>query len=389
MSHFLTQPVTLDAGFPGGNLLVDAAQGDTFTVRQDLRDTQGHWFYWYFRVLGGNGRRLTFEFNDRNAIGVHGPAVSHDAGQTWAWAGAEAVTATTFSYDMPADASDVRFAMGVPYVRSDLDRWLNRHDAHGGLRMETLCESRSGHEVPLLSIGPGGAEHGVVLTCRHHCCEAMASYVLEGVMDQILADPWWAEHAHVRVIPLVDYDGVQAGDQGKNRSPHDHNRDYNERPIYPETRAIRELVQAWPGGRPDVWLDLHCPWIRGTDCNQMIYQVGSRHPGVWSAQQRFGQLLQRAQHNATLPYHAQDDLPYGQLWNVDDNENGFCKSTRWAAEQAGIGLASTLEIPYADVHGQQILPDTARELGRNTTHALAAYLQSLPQHTTAQAGPTG
>ena len=40
------------------------------------------------------------------------------------------------------------------------------------------------------------------------------------------------------VVPFVDYDGVIDGEQGKFRFPHDHNRDYMDNPIYPETRAV-------------------------------------------------------------------------------------------------------------------------------------------------------
>ena len=39
----------------------------------------------------------------------------------------------------------------------------------------------------------------------------------------------------VYVIPFVDIDGVENGDQGK-QAPHDHNRDYINSPIYPETK---------------------------------------------------------------------------------------------------------------------------------------------------------
>jgi hypothetical protein len=58
----------------------------------------------------------------------------------------------------------------------------------------------------------------------------MASYSLEGLMEGILAGDdvgrWLAGHVEFLVVPFVDKDGVEEGDQGKNRRPHDHNRDY-------------------------------------------------------------------------------------------------------------------------------------------------------------------
>ena len=48
--------LTVDSDFPGGNLLVEKIEGDTVLVRQDVRDTQGTWFWWHFRVRGAAGR---------------------------------------------------------------------------------------------------------------------------------------------------------------------------------------------------------------------------------------------------------------------------------------------------------------------------------------------
>ena len=52
----------VDAGFPGGNVIVDKIDGDAVSLHQDLRDTAGDWFYWQFRVRGAEGRTLTFQF---------------------------------------------------------------------------------------------------------------------------------------------------------------------------------------------------------------------------------------------------------------------------------------------------------------------------------------
>ena len=40
--------ICVDANFPGGNIVVDSIAGDLVTLRPDLRDTEGDWFYWYF-----------------------------------------------------------------------------------------------------------------------------------------------------------------------------------------------------------------------------------------------------------------------------------------------------------------------------------------------------
>ena len=49
---------TIDTEIPAGNAIVNSIEGDTVSIRQDLRDTKGEWFYWAFRVKGAAGRTV-------------------------------------------------------------------------------------------------------------------------------------------------------------------------------------------------------------------------------------------------------------------------------------------------------------------------------------------
>ena len=82
-----TSSFTIDADFPGGNIVVDRLLPDGAELHPDLRDTEGGWFYWCFRVCGAAGLTLSFRFTAQDPIGVRGPAVSLDAGITWNWLG--------------------------------------------------------------------------------------------------------------------------------------------------------------------------------------------------------------------------------------------------------------------------------------------------------------
>ena len=66
------QPV-IDAGIPAGNIVFEKMSNDTVYVHQDLRDTEGDWFYWAFRARGFQGRTVTFVFTKSVAVGVRGP----------------------------------------------------------------------------------------------------------------------------------------------------------------------------------------------------------------------------------------------------------------------------------------------------------------------------
>ena len=367
----------VDSDFPGGNIILDRIEGDDIYLHQDLRDTEGDWFYWYFRVAGAAGRGLTVYFTKTNVIGTRGPAVSVDGGESWAWLGPEAVDGQTFTCAVPEDAEEVRFCFGIPYLESHLRRFLAKHEADARLRAETLCVSPNGRPVELLLVGnlDGEPQHRVLLTCRHHCCEMAASYELEGVLEAVLADEWMLENVEFLVAPFMDKDGVEDGDQGKNRKPWDHNRDYGGESIYPEVAALREFVPEWTEGKLRVALDLHCPYIRGGN-NETIYFVGVPDQQVWANVLEFCEILAKVQ-TGPLEYRVEDNLPFGQGWNTAPTDSERVSSARWMSSLPGVKVAATVEFPYANAREHDVTPDRARAFGGDLAVAIREYLKGL------------
>ncbi|MBM4034814.1 MAG: peptidase M14 [Planctomycetes bacterium] len=371
--------ITVDSAFPGGNAVIEKVEGDEVVLHQDLRDTAGHWFWWHFRVRGAPGRTLTFRFTNGNVIGVRGPAVSTDGGKKWSWLGAAAVKGQTFAYAFPPDASEVRFCFAIPYFEADLKAFLNRWLNHPHLKLLSLCRSRKGREVERLHVGrlEPSPDHRILLTARHHCCESLASFAMEGVIEAMLADTpdgrWFRQHVEAMLIPFTDKDGVEDGDQGKNRKPHDHNRDYAEDGIYPETRALRDLAPKWADGRLKLAFDIHCPHIRGAH-NEDIYIVGSEARAMWEQQCAFGKILEAAA-AGPLPYRAASNLPYGKAWNTKANYGAGRSFSRWAGELPGVRLVASFELPYANAGGQTVTAETARAFGHDLAKAIRRYLE--------------
>jgi hypothetical protein len=370
--------LVVDAEFLGGNVIVDKIEGDTVFVRQDLRDTVGDWFYWCFRVCGAAGRSLICQFTKGNVIGVRGAAVSLDRGETWAWLGTNTVQGSAFRYVVPAGREEVRFCFGIPYLESSLAAFLRRHETSPALRVETLCRSAKGRAIELVRVGQlsGNPAQKVLLTARHHACESLASYVLEGLLETVLRGNeedglWLREQVEFMVVPFMDKDGVEEGDQGKNRKPHDHNRDYVQK-IYPSVKALTERVPAWSAEKLRVALDLHCPWIRGSH-NEVIYFVGGPESGNWARVTRFARMLEAVQ-EGPLRYRASDNLPFGQGWNTGDKDQSLKSFAAWAVGLPGVRVASTIEIPYANAVGQEVNPTSARAFGRDLARALRRYL---------------
>jgi hypothetical protein len=365
-----------DCDFPGGNFILDKAEGDDVSFHQDLRETDGDWFYWYFRVRNAGGRTLTFHLTKGNHIGARGPAVSDDGGKTFRWLGLSAVKDGTFSYTFAADAADVRFSVAMPYQETNWKAFLQKIGNRPELKAEVLCKSPKGRDVEMLHVGKldGGAKHRVAITCRHHACEMMASFELEGILEGVLADDetgkWLRENVEFLILPFMDKDGVEDGLQGKNRKPHDPNRDYMGESIYPSVAAVKKLVPEWSGGKLRILLDLHCPYLKG-GANENIHLVGGPNPAIWERAQRFGEILQRVQ-RGPLVYRTQDNVAHGQTWNTlkEPRSVGI-----WAAELPGISFATSLEFPYANVRDKDVTPETARAFGHDVAAAFAEYLK--------------
>ena len=385
--------VTVDTSLPAGNVVVEGISGDTVRLRQDLRDTKGGWFYWAFRVKGAQGRTLKFSFTDKyggGPVGVRGPVVSTDGGKTFSYPLDGKSRPNGFTYTFGPNDAEVLFYECHPYVRANWDAFVAKHaDALGkAFVVETLCKSRTGADVPCARFGcigrdgarpsRGEPKYRFFVSARHHCSETMASWVLEGIGEAFLADDdlgrWLRANVELMMVPFTDYDGAQAGDQGKNRAPHDHNRDYTEF-IYPETKAITEWIGRHAGGKLDIFLDVHCPWIRGK-YNERLYTPW-KDPQIvpdMQAEHRYSQLLEALQ-CGTMRYRAADDLPFGVAWNKGVSYSQGWSSVIWACQKVkGLKVARTYEVPFANANGAVVTPETCRELGRDTAKVFKAFL---------------
>ncbi|MCL2743269.1 MAG: hypothetical protein FWE67_05400 [Planctomycetaceae bacterium] len=394
----------IDADFPGGNIVVKEIDGDNVRLDVDLRDTSekefgGKWFYWSFRIRGAEGRTLNFEFTPvlNGPIGARGPAISNDGGYTWRWlSDSPGFARTKFQYTFTADEKDVLFSTGMNYTEKNLKRFLEKHKGSANLKLETLCKSKKGRDVELLRIpGKGNAaDFKIALTARHHCCEMMANYVLEGIIETTLSDTddgkWLREHCDFFIVPFVDRDGVEDGDQGKNRKPHDHNRDYVQR-IYPEVKAITEQVPAWQNEKPILWVDLHCPMLRNgrndapldkvsEESLQLygtLHEAGTPLEECWKIQQRFSKILE-AEQKGTIPYKQAFILNYHSSRAQASARMGspnILSSCLWAATLPNIIFAATLETPYANASNAVVDADSGRALGRDFAHAIHLCLK--------------
>lgn len=358
----LVGSVSVHATFPGGNINVLKNEGGEVRLAPDLKG-DNPWFYWCFQAKAKSAGRVTFLLPEKVAgftnggIGKQGPAISTDGGNTWDWMGTKSVVENAFHYDFTDLGDEVRFAVTIPYTRTNLSRFVQSNNKNSHLKTSVLTKSRAGRQVDLLQIGKD--EKGrlkVLVTARHHAAETMASYVLEGFLAEAMADTEAGEAFRSRyvlyAVPLVDTDGVEEGDQGKNRKPHDHNRDYTKEGIYPEVQAIMKLGDEQ---KFQFAIDFHCPTLVMDD-HQVMYFVGARrHPRY-----NFENVAEFCKNmKSGLPSTA----PHGPLNWLRDEDDRSPKNSRYFGFQEQAIMSATLEFPFAPPNKKTDVA-SCREYGR-------------------------
>jgi hypothetical protein len=348
-------------------------------------------------VTGAGGRTLTFQFTNptqdpknenRSPLGTLGPAISTDRGATWKWAltpeqlkqKPKGKAPMSFTHAFAPGETETWFSFGMNYTTDNWLRLLSRlretAPAFAAVaRREVLCQTRKNRPVEKLIVEQPGKppRFRVFLTARHHACEMMASYVLEGIVEGVFADDpngrWLRENAGFFIIPFVDTDGVEDGDQGKMRRPRDHNTDYAPESVHRETAAIRDQLPKWCGaGALDVAMDFHCPYVR----DRKLYQMGSHTKEGWAGQQRFGKILEATSN--PFAYRQADDMAFGTGFNKPRDYTKSMRVREWAERVMKARLAACYEIPYALANDREVTPASAREFGRAIAASLAQYL---------------
>lgn len=340
--------------FTGGNIRVKEQSGNIIYLENELRDTEGDWFYWAFCVEDAQEQELTFHFQE-NRLGYYGPAVSHDL-KHWEWMGD--TEENSFTYRFAKGEQKVYFAHDMLYHPDRFEEFAARK----GLKLLTLCTSLKGRQTPYFEFGDG--EQRIILTARHHACEATGSYVLEGVLEELLENP--IENSRIFCVPFVDYDGVIDGDQGKNRRPHDQNRDYHPSAaaIYPETGKIREY--AYQNG-VDYAFDFHSPWHKGGVRSDHVYIVRNSLENVEKFE-TFGKLLEQNVTDKSMKYNREYDYPPMTGWNIPGAQFG---ANMW--KRPGCKLVISLETPYFGGENNQVSQERLLELGRCFARTFKKY----------------
>ena len=153
----------------------------------------------------------------------------------------------------------VHLAHSHPYTYTDLRNYIGELEKREGVRRfckrKVMWHTVAGNPVDVLSI-TGFAptpellqqRKGVVLTGRVHPGEASASWIMKGMIDFLVSDDPKAVHLRdklvIRIVPMLNPDGVVHGNSRCSLSGHDLNRRWGapSASIHPEVHHAKKML---------------------------------------------------------------------------------------------------------------------------------------------------
>lgn len=271
--------------FEGGSALVESIDQAARVIRlMPGGDPQRGWPCWWFLRVDGA------EKDERLMIDLGGsdrPARNNgkDTGQpldpkwtmpmkatfstdrtTWRHTAPRQREGNRSLYELTGTGGPLWIAWGPPFTPSDTETLIAQTEkVLPEAKGFELAKTREGRPVRGLRLGAmRKAPHGIWVQARQHAWESGASWVARGFTEWLASEDadarWLREHAEIVVVPIMDVDNVATGNGGKEANPHDHNRDWDDHPVYPEVAAAQRHLREWAdAGRLDVFLDLHNP----------------------------------------------------------------------------------------------------------------------------------
>lgn len=261
----------VSSDFPGGSAKVEKIDQQSRLVRISPAGTpdRGWVAWWYFKLEGiEKGETLTIDIGGGVWATPDRAAVSLDD-KTWAHTEPAKRSGSRAVYRVKVDATEAWFAWGPPFVLKHARELIDaaaKKSEH--VHPFELCKTKEGRSVPAMQISFPGAgpkdRLGIWVQARQHAWESGSGWVCRGFTDWLLSDDEHAaalrKKADVYVVPIMDVDNVETGNGGKNQKPHDHNRDWSDKPVWPEVRAAQErIAKLNAAGRFDLFIDLHNP----------------------------------------------------------------------------------------------------------------------------------
>ncbi len=367
--------------FPGGSAEVESIDQGKRSIRLMPSNHPGRGWrcWWYFRLEGlSAGETLSLDVGEAPWATPNQAAFSVDGRKTWGQTvpGKRQGERIVYQYTAGTDGPHW-FAWGPPFVLADAHQLIQQASKQGGGWAEPflLAKSREGHDVPSIRIREAkDPPIGIWIQARQHAWESGSSWVCRGFLEWLVSPGAAAlrQQAEIVVTPIMDVDNVELGAGGKNQQPWDHNRDWREKPHWPEVAAAQKGIRALrKEGKLQLFVDLHNPGAGARDAYFFITPrdlLSSKGLGNLNA------FLTDAKEKITgpIPFHGRS-IESGANY---DAKNWRYISKNWVsnlAHDSGV-VAVTLETGWNTPGSHS---DGYRAVGRQLGQAIGQYVQGL------------
>lgn len=230
----------------------------------------------HFVVHGEPGTALTLEFVNLDNVWNGQPgsvanelkavAISDDGGKNWKTVSTDRLEGNRVQLRVTLTSPTLHVARMQPYRLSDLERLMTSIRGNRLVKIETIGKTAGGRDLEIVRIGNEKAPHRVFLRARAHPWEAGSSWVMQGLIERLLAgDEETAKFLRaysVSVLPLANKDGVARGGTRFNLRGKDLNRNWDkpaDPAISPENAALEKWLEREiaAGRKPDLAMELH------------------------------------------------------------------------------------------------------------------------------------
>ncbi len=262
-----SEVATIHADFPGaraGDCTIQAPDRFSLTISPERAPPINSSPWYAFRLDRLQPVPVTVELRYLSGSHRYAPKLSVD-GNDWQTVPAHAVETGLDDgggfarFEVPAGIAWVAAQALISSVerRAWLDDFAKRHE----LAVRTIGHSHDGAQIAVLDTGPGPQRRGTLLILGgQHPPEVTGTLALHAFVESIFSDSRAARRFRARtrivVAPLLNPDGVDRGHWRTNRGGVDLNRDWGTF-SQPETRAIRDWIDAQADFTPTLVIDFH------------------------------------------------------------------------------------------------------------------------------------
>ncbi|QDU79797.1 Zinc carboxypeptidase [Polystyrenella longa] len=361
------------------------------TVRPALKKGRGFPCWWYFRLTGldvGESYQVTTEpargvYRQDEVLAAQWSlpdqaAISFDD-QDWKQTSTGKKSNGSITYQFQAESPQVWLAWGPPFLPSTAEQLLNKAKAElPEAEIFELSETRQ--QRPVKGIRFGAVDRleekpfGIWVQARQHAWEAGGSWVGQGFLQWAISDEPAAVELRsksvIHFVPIMDVDNVADGAGGKNAFPRDHNRDWDDRPVYPEVRAAQERIKYLDHEqRFDLFIDLHNPGASEKDA----YFFGPNLKQLSKTQrQNYDRLL-----NCAVDHIGKMKKEFLYPSYVKDDEEYNRMSGTWVINHTAEHVVSvTLETGWNRPEGNQL---GYQQVGAELGQSIGDYFQRNPR----------